>query len=335
MTPAYTTFSTLLFSLLSLLALLPTKAHAYNPSKAPSTKNAVLLSSIQTLTLHANRKTTHRRVPAIQQLTCVGPSKEICALYTPDVMRCINQGHDYDENDVQWTCTAQLPAEFKLGSTDVVCEGYRDKEDPWVLKGSCGVEYRLLLTEKGEEKYGELVGGGLGWSSLLGGSGGRGLGRGVRGLLNSLGETIFFLLFFVVLAVIVLAALGCLNGRAALRRGGRRWGWGWGGGWGAGGGGGGGGGGAGPGGRWNDPPPPYDYSGYRKSEPWRPGFWTGAAAGGAAAYAMGRRSGPGSRPGSGWGWGSSQAGSSRPSSSRPSFSPSTSESTGFGGSRRR
>ncbi|EQL34626.1 hypothetical protein BDFG_03577 [Blastomyces dermatitidis ATCC 26199] len=71
-------------------------------------------------------------------------------------MRCINQGHDYDENDVQWTCTAQLPPEFKLGSTDVICEGYRDKEDPWVLKGSCGVEYRLLLTERGEQKYGKL-----------------------------------------------------------------------------------------------------------------------------------------------------------------------------------
>ncbi|PGH28703.1 hypothetical protein GX50_08561 [[Emmonsia] crescens] len=315
MTPIY-----ILNILLSLLSLLPFPSHAYNPYKSPSTKNAILLSSIQSLTLHANRKTTHRRVPAIQQLTCIGPSKKICALYTPDVMRCINQGHDYDENDVQWTCTAQLPPEFKLGSTDVVCEGYRDKEDPWVLKGSCGVEYRLMLTEKGEEKYGKLVGGSE-WSSFGGSS--------WRGWLNSLGEMVFFLFFFGVLAVIVMAAFGCLDGGAGQRRGGRRWGegWGWGGGWGPGGGGGGGWGG------WNDPPPPYDYQGYRKTEPWRPGFWTGAAAGSAAAYALGRRSGSGS----GSGWGSNRAESSRPSSSRPSFSPSasTSESTGFGGSRRR
>ncbi|OJD10086.1 hypothetical protein ACJ73_09943, partial [Blastomyces percursus] len=163
MTSICTTLLTLLLSI--LLSLLPAQANAYNPSKSPGSKNAVLLSSIQSLTLYANRKTSHRRVPAVQQSTCIGPFKKICALYTPDVIRCINQGHDYDENDVQWTCTAQLPPEFKLGSTDVICEGYRDKEDPWVLKGSCGVEYRLLLTEKGEQKYGKLVGGN-GWSSF-------------------------------------------------------------------------------------------------------------------------------------------------------------------------
>ncbi|OAX77702.1 hypothetical protein ACJ72_07997, partial [Emergomyces africanus] len=232
MTPVYILFS--------LLALLSTEAHAYNPSKPPSTNNAVLLSSIQSLTLHANRKTTHRRIPAIQQLTCIGPSKTICALYTPEVMRCVNQGHDYDENDVQWTCTAQLPPEFKLGSTDVVCEGYRDKEDPWVLKGSCGVEYQLLLTERGEEKYAKSVGGD--WSSSFGGFGGWRRSRGIRAWLSSLGDMIFFLFFFGVMAVIVLSAFGCLGGGGAQRRRGRRWGEGWGGGWGPGGGGGGGGG---------------------------------------------------------------------------------------------
>ena len=37
----------------------------------------------------------------------------------------------------------------------MVCEGYDSAEDPYVLKGSCGVEYRLILTEAGERKYGE------------------------------------------------------------------------------------------------------------------------------------------------------------------------------------
>lgn len=70
-------------------------------------------------------------------------------------MRCTNQGYDYDIEDVQWTCTADLPAEFKLGATDVICEGYRNADDKWVLKGSCGVEYRLLLTEAGEKRFGK------------------------------------------------------------------------------------------------------------------------------------------------------------------------------------
>ena len=36
----------------------------------------------------------------------------------------------------------------------MICEGYESPEDPFVLKGSCGVEYRLVLTESGEERYG-------------------------------------------------------------------------------------------------------------------------------------------------------------------------------------
>jgi hypothetical protein len=70
-------------------------------------------------------------------------------------MRCENAGSDYDENNIQWTCKADVPDYFKLGATDVICEGYSSSEDPYILTGSCGVEYRLLLTEKGEAKYGK------------------------------------------------------------------------------------------------------------------------------------------------------------------------------------
>lgn len=31
---------------------------------------------------------------------------------------------DYGDEDVNWACTASLPKEFKLGATDVICEGY-------------------------------------------------------------------------------------------------------------------------------------------------------------------------------------------------------------------
>ena len=70
-------------------------------------------------------------------------------------MRCKSAGGGYSEDDVQWTCSASLPEEFKLGSTEVMCEGFDSPDDPYVLKGSCGVEYRLMLTDRGEEKYGK------------------------------------------------------------------------------------------------------------------------------------------------------------------------------------
>lgn len=137
-------FQTLLLQL--ILASL-TVAKSYT-----KTKDAVLLSKVRSLTLQNHKQTTARRVTAIPQLTCVGGNAK--SLYEVDVMQCTNSGSEYDAEDIQWTCRANLPPEFKLGSTEVVCEGFDSSEDPYVLKGSCGVEYRLVLTQMGEEKYG-------------------------------------------------------------------------------------------------------------------------------------------------------------------------------------
>lgn len=135
------------YQVLGLFLLLATLSFAKTPSH-----KAVLLSTIKSLTLRGDQQTTARRVKAIPQLQCVGGNAK--GLYHVDVMRCQNSGGEYDKEDIQWTCQSSLPPEFKLGSTDVVCEGYDSPDDPYVLKGSCGVEYRLVLTELGEEKYG-------------------------------------------------------------------------------------------------------------------------------------------------------------------------------------
>jgi len=133
-----------------LLAIMPSTSSAKT-----SPANTVLLSRVKTLTLRHGQQTSARRVSAIPQLTCVGGNAQ--GLYEVDILRCKNAGSEYDVEDVQWTCQAALPPEFKLGSTEVVCEGYDSADDPYVLKGSCGAEYRLVLTEMGEEKYGRNV----------------------------------------------------------------------------------------------------------------------------------------------------------------------------------
>lgn len=132
---------------LLLQLLLP----ATTAKSCTNSQDAVLLSNVRTLTLYAEKRTSHRRVPSIPQLTCVGGNAK--GLYDVDLMRCRNSGAEYDAEDIQWTCQASLPPEFKLGSTEVVCEGFDGPEDPYILKGSCGVEYRLILTELGEAKY--------------------------------------------------------------------------------------------------------------------------------------------------------------------------------------
>ncbi|KAI6551744.1 hypothetical protein MCOR03_008737 [Pyricularia oryzae] len=300
-----------------------------SPAAAAKPKNAILLSDVQSLTLRAGRQTSHRRVAAMPQLKCVS-SRAVCALHEVDTMRCVNQGSGYGSEDIQWSCSASLPPELKLGSTEVMCEGYSSPDDPYVLSGSCGVEYRLVLTEEGSRRYPDLDRGGGG-----GGSDG------------NLPAWLFWVFFIAVVCWILYSAFTAQPGEFRGPRPGRNNFWG----------GGGGGGGPGPGffggggNGWNDPPPPYPGNKPTGSGGgWQPGFWSGLAGGAAAGYMAGNRGrnntdnnrGYGSFGNSRntWGGGSSWggAGGAGPSSSRGSGSSSSSaryESTGFGGTSRR
>ena len=108
------------------LLLLATTAHAWG--------DKILLSTVRSLTLRSDQKTAGRRLAPIPQLKCVGGDAR--GLYEVDVMRCTNAGSDYGDEDVAWTCTADMPRYFKLGATDVLCEGYSSPDDRYVLKGA-------------------------------------------------------------------------------------------------------------------------------------------------------------------------------------------------------
>ncbi|KAL3432168.1 hypothetical protein BDV09DRAFT_187720 [Aspergillus tetrazonus] len=218
--------STSILQLLLFLISLPSSSLCTSYSKKePPGKDAILLSRVHSLTLRGGgRLTRARRVSPIPQLKCVGPSKRICNMYEVDSMRCVNDGYGYDEEDVQWTCTASLPGEFKLGSTDVVCEGYRNADDPYVLKGSCGVEYRLLLTELGERKFGQ---GSFDednwWRSLKHGW----ENKDSESTLTLFGNLVFWGIFLAVFLYIVVGLVRqCLGWRRGQPQPGRRWGWG-------------------------------------------------------------------------------------------------------------
>ncbi|PQE32752.1 DUF1183 domain protein [Rutstroemia sp. NJR-2017a WRK4] len=288
----------------------------FTPLSAAKPKDAILLSKVKSLTLRDNAKTSHRRVPAVPQLNCQGPG---CRHYKVDIMRCVNQGSDYSSEDIQWSCSANIPEEFKLGSTEVICEGYDSKDDDYVLKGSCAVEYRLLLTTLGEEKYGKSY-----WD------GGSGSGDVEKGL---------GLLFWVIFIGVVLWILYSMwqNYQQGPNPAGPRRNPGFGGGWG----GGGGGGADDP----YDPPPPYPGTGKRYTrnsgaadQAWRPGFWSGAAAGAAGGYFAGNRA-ANRQQNRGNSWGGGGGGSGWGSSSSPSSpgsgSSNTRSSTGFGSTSRR
>ncbi|CAG8583774.1 9860_t:CDS:2, partial [Racocetra persica] len=138
----------------------------------------VLLEDVKTITLHRGELTTGRRNDPIDQLRCVGG--DACHRYTPDVIQCTNTG--FDGSDANWRCNADLPENLKFGPFIIsdninagqnglsiwmnmlngfevfhglmaytvtkyfdilIYIGYSYPDDPYILQGSCGLEYTL------------------------------------------------------------------------------------------------------------------------------------------------------------------------------------------------
>lgn len=111
--------------------------------------DSVLLRDIQALTFYKNRHTTARRSNPVPQLKCVGGSAG-CHVFIPEVVQCVNRG--WDGVDVQWECKTDMDNAYRFGVIEVSCEGYNHPSDDYILKGSCGLEYTLELTQEGQRR---------------------------------------------------------------------------------------------------------------------------------------------------------------------------------------
>ena len=80
--------------------------------------------------------TAGRRSSPVPQLKCVGGTAG-CHAFQPKVVQCINRGSD--GYDVQWECKTDMDSAYRFGQIQVTCEGYDFPDDPYVLRGSCGV----------------------------------------------------------------------------------------------------------------------------------------------------------------------------------------------------
>lgn len=98
------------------------------------------------------------------KLKCVGGSAG-CS-FVPNVVQCYNRGTDGVRNVqvsnrqfiitieyqhhliyvLKWECKAELPESITFGSMQVSCEGYDNKEDPYILVDSCGVCRTMINT---------------------------------------------------------------------------------------------------------------------------------------------------------------------------------------------
>ncbi|CAK5269341.1 unnamed protein product [Mycena citricolor] len=230
----------------------------------------VQLAKIPALTFYKGEWTQSRRTEPLPQLTCVGKP---CKLFTPDVVRCESLGGS--GTDIDWKCHADLPDSLRLGRVSVSCEGFSKPGDPWVLKDSCALEYRLVQVPK----------------SLRDSDSDNYLHNTPSEPLD-VASILFYLLWIGVCAMIAFAlfrsCFGDRNDHAGAGRGERP---------------------GGPGPRpgagrpaffpggmdhdTDDAPPPYSKmgQGMANQDGWRPGFWTGAALGGLGAHLLNNRQG--------------------------------------------
>jgi len=216
----------------------------------------VELAKIKSLTFYKDSYTAARRTFALPQLVCVGKP---CKLFQPDAVRCVSLGGTGTE--VDWKCEADLPDALRFGRVEVSCEGWSKPGDPYVLKGSCSLEYRLVQVPSSLRTSDSPIFNikDYDWTNIF-------------------FRTVFFFFWFAIIAVIVYT--WCRNNgssrpprppRDTPRPNSDS-------------------------GHWfpgdyhdNQPgpqPPPYSYSKNPQNgsgwQNWRPGFWTGAAVGGLA-----------------------------------------------------
>lgn len=106
------------------------------------------MRDIQVLTFQKGMYTTAKRTSPIPQLKRVGG--QVRESYEPSTVQCKNAG--WNGASVQWKCQADMDEKYRFGSIEVVCEGFDHPGDQYVLLGSCGLEYTLEYTAKGQTK---------------------------------------------------------------------------------------------------------------------------------------------------------------------------------------
>jgi hypothetical protein len=161
----------------------------HQTTAAAASVDTVHIKDITALTLAANTWTTASRLAPIQQLQCIGGDAMDMAHHVR-LVQCVKVGSNGGAN--QWKCDGNFPADLRidLERTDVTCEGYRDRTDPYKVVGSCGLLYTLVRLPSSNDNYYDYDAG----------------GRGTILLFN------LCLLICVVVVVVTACTIGCGNG---------------------------------------------------------------------------------------------------------------------------
>lgn len=101
----------------------------------------VLLRDIPTLLFEEGKMSTAFRTDPVPQLVqTAGPRVHVPRIW------CKNAG--WDGRRVLWECRLPDDVPARLGKFEVTCEGFERAGDPYILAGSCGIEYELAAAPR-------------------------------------------------------------------------------------------------------------------------------------------------------------------------------------------
>ena len=92
------------------------------------------------MTFTKDKLTTGNRTESIPQLRCLNKYD----IFKIDKVYCMNMG--YKNEKIEWECNTNINGKYKFHSIKISCEGYDSIEDPYILEGSCGLEYSIEST---------------------------------------------------------------------------------------------------------------------------------------------------------------------------------------------
>ena len=146
--------------------------------KSKQSEDKLLLNDVPFLKFQRGAVTAARRSDPIMQLECLGSGCQHYRLATGqhiDEVICENagknqrgagrrmlqrdDGDDGDIDNIVWNCNGgrrMQQSGFEITNIEVSCEGYDSEDDPYVLAGSCALEYGLAHSNERDIRDGRI-----------------------------------------------------------------------------------------------------------------------------------------------------------------------------------
>lgn len=127
----------LLLLINSIYAIEKTQTKSKYDKYSPS--NRVYPQHIRTLHFLKDSMTTRKRSEPVPQFECIGGNSQY-KISEIESIRCMNKGW---RHYIDWKCEDKLHENLEISNVNMICEGYDNDDDEYILFNSCQLQFNL------------------------------------------------------------------------------------------------------------------------------------------------------------------------------------------------